>query len=111
MIANRKIDLCNGLELYIGLLRAVFSRHFSQNLPFFHIHNCKIIVSELRRSHNTIRESMELFVKCFHSQKNSILLQKVRNNEVFYLSKVILAHRDLADECTRNNTGPTLAIQ
>ena len=28
MIANRKIDLCNGLELYIGLLRADFSRYF-----------------------------------------------------------------------------------
>ena len=68
MIANRKNDLCNGLELYIGLLRAVFSRHFSQNLPFFHIHNCKIIVSELRRSHNMIRTSVELFEKCFNLQ-------------------------------------------
>ena len=57
MIANRKIDLCNGLELYIGLLRADFSRYFSQNLPFFHIHICQIIVSELSlsKSHNTFR--------------------------------------------------------
>ena len=35
-----RVDSDHILELYIGLLRADFSRYFSQNLPFSHIHIC-----------------------------------------------------------------------